>query len=56
MSTKQETPHERCARCRGELTAWTMARGAVLFCGWFCWHAAARESDPIGAEVERATG
>ena len=29
-----------CARCGGELAAWAMARGTMVFCSWFCWHLA----------------
>ena len=27
----------RCARCGGELAAWTRAWGGYVYCSWFCW-------------------
>ncbi len=36
-----------CARCGGELAAWTMARGTVVYCGWYCWHSASHDEPPV---------
>ena len=42
-----------CARCGNPLTTWAMARGGLVYCGWFCHsHAAPAGAEPVSAEIE----